>query len=119
MPDRDAILFANEAFYLAILHRDVKAMDQLWAQGVPVACLHPGWGALLGREEVLDSWRRILSHDTAPKIVCRQPEVLVHGDIAVVVCYGDIEGQLLVAPTLFRREGPGGPVIRHPAGQRA
>ncbi len=119
MPDRDAILFANEAFYLAILHRDVKAMDQLWAQGVPVACLHPGWGALLGREEVLDSWRRILSHDTAPKIVCRQPEVLVHGDIAVVVCYEDIEGQLLVATNLFRREGRGWHMIHHQAGPTA
>ena len=119
MSERDAVLFSNEAFYLAIADRDVGAMERLWARSSDVACLHPGWGALFGRDEVLDSWRRILSHDEAPKIVCRNPEVLMYGDVAVVVCYEDIEGQLLVATNIFRREGRGWLMIHHQAGPTA
>jgi ketosteroid isomerase-like protein len=119
MSERDAILFANEAFYLAITHRDIDAMSQVWAERGPVACLHPGWAALYGREEVLDSWRRILSHDEAPKIICREPQVQVHGDVAVVVCYEDIDGQLLVATNIFRREGRSWQMVHHQAGPTA
>ena len=43
MADDEAVLFANEAFYRAFADRDVEAMDEVWAQGVPVACIHPGW----------------------------------------------------------------------------
>ncbi len=119
MPEHDAVLFANEAFYLAITHRDAEAMDRLWAQSVPVSCLHPGWGALRGRDLVVDSWRRILSHDGAPKIACRQPEVAIYGDVAVVICYEDIGGQLLVATNIFRREGRSWQIVHHQAGPTA
>ena len=119
MSEREAVLFANEAFYLAIANRDTAAMEQLWAEAVRVACLHPGWDALVGRGEVLDSWRRILSHDAAPKIICRQPEVLIHGEVAIVVCYEDIEGQLLVATNVFRRDGRSWRMVHHQAGPTA
>lgn len=119
MSEREAVLFANEAFYLAIASRDIAAMEALWAETAPVACLHPGWGALLGRDEVLDSWRRILSHDASPKIVCRQPTVLVYGEIAVAVCYEEIDGQLLVATNIFHREGRSWRMVHHQAGPTA
>ncbi|TMA07756.1 MAG: DUF4440 domain-containing protein, partial [Deltaproteobacteria bacterium] len=54
------VLEANAAFYAAFTQRDADAMDVLWAREVPVACLHPGWEPLSGREEVVSSWRRIL-----------------------------------------------------------
>lgn len=118
MSEHSAVLFANEAFYLAINHRDIEAMKQLWADG-PVACLHPGWAALLGRDDVLDSWQRILSHDAAPKIVCRQPRVLIHGEVAVVVCYEQIERDLLIATNIFRRDGRQWRLVHHQAGPTA
>ena len=118
MSEQDAILFANEAFYLAISSRDVEAMNGLWAEG-PVACLHPGWAALLSRKEVLDSWERILSHDAAPKIICREPRVQLHGDVAVVVCYEEIDRELLVATNIFRREGKQWRLVHHQAGPTA
>ena len=118
MSEQEAVLFANEAFYLAITNRDVDAMKQLWAEG-PVACLHPGWAALVGRDDVLDSWERILSHDAAPKIVCRAPRALLHGEVAVVVCYEEIDGELLVATNAFRREGRQWRMVHHQAGPTA
>lgn len=118
MSEHEAVLFANEAFYLAINNRDVDAMRQLWADGA-VACIHPGWAALLGRADVLESWERILSHDSSPKIVCRAPRALIHGDVAAVICYEQIERDLLVATNMFRRDGRQWRIIHHQAGPTA
>ncbi len=118
MSEHDAVLFANEAFYLAIVNRDVDAMRRMWAEE-PVACLHPGWAALVGRRDVLDSWERILSHEASPKIVCREPRALIHGDVAVVVCYEQIERDLLVATNIFRRDGRQWRMVHHQAGPTA
>jgi hypothetical protein len=118
MPEQDTVLFANEAFYLAITSRDMEAMTRIWARD-PVSCLHPGWAALIGRLDVLASWKRILSHDAAPNIICRQPRVLLHGEIAAVVCYEEIEGEFLVATNLFRREDRHWHMIHHQAGPTA
>ena len=51
--DEQEVLFANEAFYRAFGDRDRHAMDEMWARENPVACVHPGWGALIGRAAVL------------------------------------------------------------------
>ncbi len=58
---RDAVLFANEAFYRAFADRDIAAMEEIWASEAPVACIHPGWSPVIGRERVLASWRAILA----------------------------------------------------------
>jgi len=119
MSEENAVLFANEAFYLAITNRDVTAMNQIWAEEDPVACIHPGWPALVGRADVLDSWERILSNDAAPNIVCREPRALIHGDVAVVVCYEQIERELLVATNVFRRAQRQWRMVHHQAGPTA
>ena len=118
MSEENAVLFANEAFYLAITSRDMEAMKQVWAED-PVACLHPGWAALVGRADVLDSWARILSHDASPKIICHEPRALLHGDVAVVVCYEQIDGELLVATNIFRRAQRQWRMVHHQAGPTA
>jgi hypothetical protein len=66
MSETAAILFANNAFYIAFRGRDLEAMDDLWAREAPVACIHPGWHALSGREDVMDSWEGILTNPNAP-----------------------------------------------------
>ena len=42
MPEHAAVLFANDAFYLAFANRDYDAMDVIWARDAPVTCIHPG-----------------------------------------------------------------------------
>ncbi len=66
--DPALLLFANDAFYRAFTSRDYAAMEGLWARAHPVMCLHPGWPALFGREDVLGSWQRILGNPQAPSI---------------------------------------------------
>src|SRR2546428_7232280 len=80
------VLEANAAFYAAFEQRDPEAMDALWAREAPVACLHPGWEPLFGREAVVGSWRRILLEGGAPpEIRCERPSAHVAGGAAWVV----------------------------------
>jgi len=124
------VLEANTAFYAAFARKDAEAMDALWAREAPVACVHPGWEPLLGREAVLDSWRRILLGGGAPpEIRCERASVHVQGDWAWVVCVEVLPGGVLAATNLFVREegrwrmvhhhaSPMAPPPRRPAGFR-
>lgn len=118
MLEREAILFANDAFYEAFRARDFEAMAAIWADSAPVACIHPGWEALHGREAVLRSWRAILSGDGAPPGPrCRAARVLPLGeDAAAVLCYEEIGRSLLAATNLFVREAGAWRLAHHQAG---
>ena len=48
----EEVEFANEAFYLAFEGKDYDAMAHLWSHEREIVCLHPGWPALIGRDEV-------------------------------------------------------------------
>lgn len=119
MSQRDAVLFANEAFYRAFADRDFASMDGLWSREAPVACIHPGWGALTSRREVLESWRRILANESSPKIACRGARAFLYGETALVICYEEIGDSVLVATNAFRREGRAWKMIHHQAGPTA
>ena len=119
MPPSDAqqaALAANEAFYRAFATRDLTAMTALWARSVEVACLHPGWAPLYGREAVMESWAGILGNPQSPNIRCLQCRVTLKGEVATVVCYEVVEEGYLVATNLFVREEGGWKLYHHQAG---
>ncbi|SMF71414.1 Ketosteroid isomerase homolog [Tistlia consotensis] len=118
MSQHAAVLFANEAFYLAFRNRDSEAMEALWAEGATVACIHPGWQAVVGREAVLESWRAILGGQHAPVVRLRGARATLTGEVGIVLCYEEIEGSdsLLVATNLFLREDGAWRLIHHQAG---
>ena len=104
--DESEVLEANAAFYSAFSRRDATAMDELWAREPQVACLHPGWEPLLGREAVMQSWRRILLGGGAPDALhCERPKAQVAGEAAWVICLEVVPGGALAATNLFVREG--------------
>lgn len=106
MPDDTSeVLAANAAFYAAFARRDAAAMDDLWAREAKVACLHPGWEPLLGRDAVVGSWRRILLGGGAPpSIRCEGAQAVVAGDAAWVICAEVVPGGALAATNVFVRE---------------
>jgi ketosteroid isomerase-like protein len=116
MSDVSAVLFANESFYAAFLNRDMKAMAALWSERGAVCCIHPGWNAIEGREDVLKSWAAILGNPNAPRIRCRAARSFVHGATAIVICYEVVEGGVLVATNVFVREQEGWRMVHHQAG---
>jgi ketosteroid isomerase-like protein len=115
----DALLFANEAFYRAFADRDVKAMEAAWSEREPIVCIHPGWDVLTGREAVLQSWAAIIANPNSPDIKCHDAVAFVQGDVGVVVCYEELEGQFLIATNLFVHEGRIWKIMHHQSGPTA
>lgn len=116
-----AILHANESFYRAFTAGDYAAMDRLWAARVPVSCLHPGLPALVGRENVMQSWRQILAQSSQIVMRCDHARVLQFGESAMVTCYegnGD-EPAHLAATNVFVLEGGQWRMVHHHAGPLA
>jgi ketosteroid isomerase-like protein len=112
------ILAANEAFYQAFRREDPTAMDELWARRAPVACVHPGWGALLGRDRVMASWLAIMKNG-APPVRCVAPRVHRLGDAAFVICEEHIGGGRLIATNVFVQEDGQWRMVHHHAGPLA
>ena len=110
---REAILEASEAFYRAFNEHDFEAMDGLWARELPIACVHPSWLTLHGREEVMDSWRRILGNPDQPRIVAGGSTVHVIDEVAFVLTQELVSGQPLAATNLFALEDGQWRMIHH------
>jgi hypothetical protein len=111
------LLEANGAFYSAFARRDLRAMEELWSHGAPVACIHPGWEPLRGRDEVLESLRAIFEGGGAPAtITCASPTPHLLGPYAAyVVCTERVPGGDLAATNLFVREDGKYRLVHHHA----
>jgi ketosteroid isomerase-like protein len=114
--DEAAVLKVNLAFYAAFRTRDMAAMDRLWARRAPVACIHPGWQALRGREAVMGSWAQILEGPNPPAITCHRATAHLLGDTAFVICNERVTGDELVATNVFVREDGDWRLVQHHAG---
>ena len=112
MSEEMDIVTANESFYEAFRGEDLEAMDRLWAQRAPVACVHPGWPPLIGRDQVMASWRAIMAGG-APPIRCGVARVLMLGDVAQVVCEEQIGDDRVVATNVFVREDGRWAMVHH------
>ena len=112
----DQALFANDAFYLAFAARDIDHMDALWARDSPVICLHPGWPALTSRAKIIASWQRILGNPQQQPIDVYNAEALAFADAVAVVCYEELDGNVMVATNLFITENDRTVLVHHQAG---
>ena len=113
------IAFATAAFYQAFLERDLAAMDRLWAQHLPVLCIHPGAAPLATREQILASWHDILTSPRAPILEHRIEGILHFGEMALVICYEWSRAQpdaALVATNGFAQENGAYRMVLHHAG---
>ena len=112
-PSADDVLAANDAFYRAFAQGDFEAMDGLWSRDAPVSCLHPGWSIVVGRRQVMASWRAILGNP--PPIGCRDAHVLAFDHMTLIVCVEVIGEATLSASNLYVREGAVWRMVHHQA----
>jgi ketosteroid isomerase-like protein len=116
MSQHAAILFANDAFYMAFQGRDIDAMREAWSERENITCIHPGWPTLNGRREVMSSWKAILSNAYNPSIECRHATAHLAGDVAYVLCYEVIAQGFLVSTNIFAKENGIWRMIHHQSG---
>jgi ketosteroid isomerase-like protein len=114
--DEAEIAAANEAFYAAFRARDQAAMEALWSRRADIACVHPGWTPLWGRDAVLGSWARILSNPANPQIHARGVKVIAMGDAAYVLCLEVAAEGTMAATNVFVREEGHWRMVGHHAG---
>jgi ketosteroid isomerase-like protein len=115
----EAVLAANQRFYEAFSARDAGAMARLWARELIVACVHPGWEALYGREAVLASFRAILGDPRAPEVRPSDERVIELGETALVVCIEHVLGAELVATNVLALEDGEWKMVHHHASPTA
>ena len=116
MSEHEAVLFANDAFYMAFDRRDMDAMDAVWASRAPVTCIHPGWNPIDGRDAVMESWEAILTGSGSPKIKCKGARAHVIGGVAYVTCHEILDRGFLVATNVFVHEDGSWKMVHHHAG---
>jgi ketosteroid isomerase-like protein len=121
--DRTAVREANDRFYRAFESLDLAEMDQIWAHGDEVACVHPGWNRLHGWEEVRRSWAAIFQSTSEMRFTITDVRAEVRGDLAWVHCTENIisetRGSLsitaILATNVFERRPRGWRVVHHHA----
>ena len=111
----ESVLSSNREFYRAFRERDLAAMERLWADNIPVACIHPGWDALTSRSDIIDSWRGILANRQSPRIRCRDEAVLFVGETAMVLCHEIIGDQALIATNVLVKQDTTWRIVHHQA----
>ncbi|MFY9269040.1 MAG: nuclear transport factor 2 family protein [Candidatus Manganitrophaceae bacterium] len=112
--DIEAVRKANEAFYHAFEKLDIQEMDPLWIKEDYIKCIHPGWEARIGWQEVRDGWVLIFNHTYEIKFSVSVIDIVVQSDWAWVVCQEMIstqdqgkwvEGRVLSTNLFERRDG--------------
>jgi ketosteroid isomerase-like protein len=110
------------AFYAAFEAGDLDAMMAVWADHMPLLCVHPGGPPLRGRDAVRHSWRQIFSGGAAARFslsdVCATEDAnvsvrFVHENIHHGEGYRQVA--VVLATNVFVREDGGWKLSAHHA----
>ena len=115
MSEEAFVLSANAAFYNAFTSRDMQAMENIWAKEAQPTCIHPGWAPMVGRKQVINSWRDILGDGNAASIKYTNERAFIYGECAYVVCQEHLELNVLIATNIFLKEADAWRIVHHQA----
>jgi ketosteroid isomerase-like protein len=123
MSDVAEVEQANARFYQAFETLDLARMDQVWAHGEHVKCVHPGWPLLVGWEAVRASWEAIFENTAEMRFTLADVRAAAGGDLGWVTCteniFSEVRGRLTVtsvlATNVFERGPQGWRMIHHHA----
>jgi ketosteroid isomerase-like protein len=76
----------NRAFYRAFEERDIERMEEIWAHGPHVRCVHPGWNILEGWAAVRQSWVLLFERSSDMKLRLDRVVVRAGSHVAWVTC---------------------------------
>ena len=116
MSEKNRVLAANSAFYAAFLNQDFAKMNEIWSEREDVTVIHPGYSVLQGRDNVLASWRQILSSVHSPDIHFCNATAYINGKFAYVICHETLTSNTLIATNIFSLENNSWKLLHHQAG---
>ncbi|KAK3226247.1 hypothetical protein Dsin_006109 [Dipteronia sinensis] len=84
---KTAVLAANARFYDSFKNGDLAAMQNLWAKGDNVCCVHPGASGISGYDDVMESWEVVwMNYEFPLAISLKDIRVHVRGNVGYVTC---------------------------------
>ena len=121
--DREELEAANARFYGAFEALDLAKMDEVWAHGEHVKCVHPGWPLLNGWAAVRASWDTIFVNTAEMRFTIADTRAIAAGDLGWVTCteniLSEVGGRLsatsVLATNLFERTPDGWRLVHHHA----
>lgn len=121
--DLQKVLEINERFYRAFESLDMHRMEEVWAKGNHVTCIHPGWNLLRGWDSVKASWEAIFKNTEAIWFTLSDVKVELKGSLAWAVLMENIlsetEGSLsatsVLATNIFEKVDGRWLIIHHHA----
>lgn len=116
MTAQNTVEATNAAFYRAFATADFSAMSQIWAAGLAVSCCHPGAAPLMGRSDILNSWRQIFLHGHPADIRFVQQQMTQIGEVGIVCGVEVIGSGRFACTNLFAKEDGGWRMIHHQGG---
>jgi uncharacterized protein (TIGR02246 family) len=113
---------AENAFYEALERGDLEGMMAVWAEDEEIICVHPTGPRLSGQDQVRESWAKIFSAGTGPRVHITQQVAVTGMMIAVHSVHENftIEGDArrsapVVATNVYLRTAAGWRMIVHHA----
>jgi uncharacterized protein (TIGR02246 family) len=113
---------AENAFYEALERGDLEGMMSVWAEDEDIICVHPTGPRLSGQDQVRESWAKIFSGGTGPRVRITQQVAVTGMMIAVHSVHenftteGDARSQVpVVATNVYLRTAAGWRMIVHHA----
>lgn len=101
---QEAVLAANQAFYNAFSHRNIREMTPLWWQGSTSLCIHPGGQVITGWNAIQASWDTIFRNTDSFEIDIEIIKVEIDQAIAYVVVQETVlqssRGRKVKAPSI-------------------
>ena len=117
VPDADAVLSSNRAFYTAFEERDMDLMSDLWEHSDRASCVHPGWGRLSGWGAISASFFALFQNNQPLQFILTNEVVELDGDVAWVTVdeniLSDEVGGTVAAINLFARGPDGWRLVAH------
>ncbi|MQF70264.1 DUF4440 domain-containing protein [SAR202 cluster bacterium AD-804-J14_MRT_500m] len=120
-PEFQAVENANLSFYQAFGALDLVQMEAIWGHEDPIHCIHPGWGLLTGRQNIMDSWARIFENTSLMHFRITDSQFEIAGNCALVICIENITSVVdtnvsefrVLTTNVFRQETDGWRIIHH------
>jgi ketosteroid isomerase-like protein len=96
---------------------DMAAMEAVWSKAEDIAVIHPGWGRLVGREAVMQSWQNMFGAGGVPQFLqILDATAIINAGAAFVICTEDLGAASLIATNIFVAEDGEWRLVHHQSG---